>query len=120
MANRQLTKEERDRLSSPLLDEIRSRLVALSDGDEELLWALRRKLSKELNYDERGKSKQRQKRKAKKRAQQDNKCPLCGLPLPAKYAVLDRTEAMKGYPSENTRLICPDCDAKTQEARGYK
>jgi len=35
--------------------EVRQRLADLSGDDENLLWALRRKLFKELTYDERGK-----------------------------------------------------------------
>ncbi len=90
MANRQLTKEELGQLFSPLLEEVRSKLVALSAEDDELLWALRRKLFKELTYDERGKPTQRKKLKAEKRAEQDNKCAVCEASLPAKYTVLDR------------------------------
>ncbi len=119
MANRQLTKEELDRLFSPLLEEVRSKLVALSAEDDELLWALRRKLFKELTYDERGKPTHRAKLKAEKRAEQDNKCAVCEASLPAKYTVLDRIEAMKGYTPENTRLICQNCDRRAQQERRF-
>ena len=119
MANRQLTKEELDRLFSPLLEEVRSKLVELSGEDDELLWALQRKLSKELTYDERGKPAHRKKLKAKKRAEQDNKCAVCGASLPDKYAVLDRIEAMEGYTLENTRLICQNCDRHAQQERRF-
>ena len=119
MANRQLTEEELDKLFSPMLEEVRSKLVELSAEDDELHWALRRKLFKELTYDERGKPTHRAKLKAEKRAEQDNKCSVCGASLPAKYTVLDRLEAMKGYTLENTRLICQDCDTQAQKERGY-
>jgi ribosomal protein L44E len=120
VANRQLTTEELEQLFAPLAEEVRLRLVELSAGDEKLLWALRRKLFKELAYDERGKPLHRRKLKDLKRAEQNNKCAVCGGPLPAKYAVLDRLEAMAGYTAENTRLICQPCDTQVQTMRGYK
>ena len=120
MPNRQLSSEELEKLFAPLLSEVRERIVSLSGGDKDLLWALRRKLFKELTYDERGKPMQRRKLKEIKRAEQDNKCPRCSKSLPAKYAVLDRIEAMKGYTLENTRLLCQECDTQVQRERGYK
>lgn len=120
MPNRQLTTEELQKLFAPLMADVRQRLEKLSGGDKDLLWALRRKLFKELTYDERGKPMQRKKLKDMKRAEQDNKCASCAKPLPWKYAVLDRIEAMGGYTPQNTRLICQDCDTKTQVQRGYK
>ena len=36
-----------------------------------------------------------------------------------KYAVLDRTRAVDGYVSANTRLIHAECDTLTQRGRGY-
>lgn len=119
MPNRQLSKDELEMLFSPLITEVRKRLVDLSCGNEDLHWALRRKLFKELTYDERGKPMQRRKLKDQKRAEQDNKCAKCGISLPAKYVVLDRIEAMKGYIPENTRLLCQECDTKVQVERGY-
>jgi ribosomal protein L44E len=120
LPNRQLSSEELEQLFAPLLAEVRNRLVSLSGEDTDLQWALRRKLSKELTYDERGKPMHRRKLKDLKRAEQDNKCPLCSKSLSAKYVVLDRTEAMKGYTPENTRLLCQDCDTRVQQERGYK
>jgi ribosomal protein L44E len=120
MPNRQLTKEELEKLFAPLLKEVRDRLSILSGGNGDMQWALRRKLSKELTYDERGGPMQRRKLKELKRAEQDNKCTVCAVSLPAKYAVLDRIETMKGYTPENTRLICQACDTRVQQERGYK
>ena len=57
--------------------------------------------------------------KATKRGEQQNKCAVCGGQLPAKNAILDRVEAMKGYTAENTRLICQPCDTRVQEERKY-
>lgn len=120
MPNRQLTSEELEKLFAPLLFEVRERIISLSGGDKDLQWALRRKLFKELTYDERGKPMQRRKLKEMKRVEQDNKCRQCKESLPANYAVLDRIEAMKGYTLENTRLLCQACATQVQRERGYK
>jgi hypothetical protein len=53
--NRQLTQEEREGLFVPFLADVQARLVELSGGNADLLWALRRKLAKELTYLERSK-----------------------------------------------------------------
>ncbi len=103
-----------------MIAEVRQRLADLSGGDADVLWALRRKLYKELTYDERGKPAQRRKLKELKRIDQNNKCVICGASLPEKYVVLDRLEAMKGYTQENTRLLCQTCDTQVQIERGYK
>jgi hypothetical protein len=119
MPNRQLTDAERKALFSPLIADVRSRLTDLSAGDDALHWALRRKLAKELMYDERGKPMHRVILKAQKRVEQSNSCAICRGALPEPGAVLDRLEAMKGYTMENTRLLCPACDTKEQQRRGY-
>lgn len=119
MPNRLLTDEERQSLFLPLITEVRARLAELSQGDEALLWALRRKLAKELSYDERGKPMHRVMLKLHKRIEQKNQCALCEAVLPDPGAVLDRLEAMKGYTKENTRLLCPACDTAEQQKRGY-
>ena len=108
MANRQLTASELESLFQPLIAEVREKLTRLARGNGELHWALRRKLAKELTYDERSRPADRVKLKAFKREQQNNKCAICSCKLPEKYATLDRLEAMKGYTPENTRLICRD------------
>ncbi len=118
MANRQLTQEELA-LFGPILEEVRARLRDVSRGDDQLLWALRRKLAKELTYDERGKPMARRLLKARKRGEQGDKCALCAGPLPERNAVLDRVEAMLGYTPDNTRLLCPQCDNKVQVERGF-
>ena len=120
MANRQLTPSELEGLFRPLWSEVVGRLEALSSGDGDLLWALRRKLAKELSYAERGRPTDRRVLKALKRGEQGGLCALCKKVLPEKYAVLDRLEAMPGYTPENTRLICSPCDTQVQEERGYK
>ena len=51
--NRQLTGDEL-MLARRLLEETRERLISASGGDSRLLWAMRRKIAKELVYDDRG------------------------------------------------------------------
>jgi len=99
--------------------DVRARLVELSAGDPNLLFALRRKLAKELSYDERGTPAERAKLKAFKRGEQDNKCARCGSELPEENVDLDRIEAMKGYTRENTRLLCKECHYTQQKERGF-
>ncbi|MEK7730370.1 MAG: hypothetical protein AAB363_00780 [Planctomycetota bacterium] len=106
-------------LAATLLDEIRAKLDELAGGDLELVWALRRKLYKELVYDERGKPMYRRALKLKKRESQQGKCAVCDADLPEIGAVLDRLLAMKGYTIENTRLLCPTCDTRIQTERNY-
>jgi len=119
MPTRNLTEEEINTLFQPLVKVVRQKLHKLSKGDASLFWALRRKLAKELTYDERGKPMQRRQLKQVKCAEQKGKCANCGRQLPQSYTVLDRLEAMKGYTQKNTRLICQECDQKIQEERGY-
>lgn len=118
MPNRRLSPAELEQANG-LLAEIRSKLAVLSAGDSELLFALRRKVFKELTYDERSKPMQRRKLKLEKFAEQKGLCAICGKSLPAKYAVLDRQEASKGYTAENTRLVHQECDAANQASKGY-
>lgn len=121
MANRQLTPEELKTVFAPLLDEVRGKLKSLSGGDAGLLFALRRKLFKELSYDERGKPMRRKVLKAAKYAEQSGKCANCGCELEqmGRNAVLDRAEAIKGYVPENVRLLCHTCDRKLQAERNF-
>ena len=120
MPTRKLTNDERARVQ-PLLESVRDSLKGLSGGDPELLFAFRRKLAKELSYDERSKPTQRKSLKRRKLIAQEGKCAICGEALPpaALGAVLDRLNAMDGYTDANTRLICRDCDLKTQRERAF-
>jgi hypothetical protein len=118
MPNRRLSSGELV-LANALLENIRVRLRELAGDDPDLLFAYRRKVYKELIYDERSKPMARQRLKTLKRKEQGGMCPLCNEPLPASYCVLDRFVAAAGYNSDNTRLICPECDVKTQSSRGY-
>jgi len=118
MPNRQLTAGELKKAQG-VLDEIRSKLNRLSRGDRELLFAFRRKIYKELTYDERSKPMVRRKLKEQKRKEQKGLCAVCRKPLPEKYGVLDRLNAVDGYTTKNTRMIHQECDVKVQDSRGY-
>ena len=78
MPNRQLSASELETLACPLLARVREQLTALANGDAGLLWALRRKLYKELLYDERSKPMQRVALKKLKRNQQNDVCAHSG------------------------------------------
>lgn len=119
MASRRLTNEELHR-ANLLLDEVRNKLLELSNAESELLFAYRRKLWKELSFDERSKPAYRAKLKRQTRAMQGGKCACCQCDLPTSYSVLDRFEAHKGYVVSNVRLICQECDRKIQTERGYR
>lgn len=77
----------------------------LSQGDAELLFAFRRKVCKELAYDERSKPQVRRKLKDQKWKEQRGRCAICREDIPERYTVLDRLNAVNGYTTENTRLI---------------
>jgi hypothetical protein len=106
MPNRRLTDDELKELFTPLITQVRKWLRELSGDAEDLHWALRRKLAKELTYDERGKPMERRALKTRKRKEQHGLCALCQQPLPEKDVILDRFEAMAGYSDANTRLLC--------------
>ena len=118
MTNRRLSPLELAKANALLVD-IRARLETLSSGDFELLFAYRRKVFKELTYDERSKPSVRRKLKDDKWKQQRGLCALCCKELPEKYTVLDRLNAVDGYTDANTRLIHSECDVAFQVSRGY-
>jgi hypothetical protein len=118
MPNRNLTAGELT-VAWQLIESINARLEALAGGDKELLFAYRRKVYKELIYGERGRPMLRRALKRKKALEQKGLCATCDRPLPDRYAVLDRIVAKDGYTTENTRLLCPECDTGIQKARGY-
>jgi hypothetical protein len=118
MANRNLTSDELV-LANELLTEIRSRLSEVSKDDRELLFALRRKVFKELTYDERGKPMHRRALKQAKWAQQEGRCAECGKQLPMAYSELDRKRATDGYTLENTELVHAKCHQLRQAEKKY-
>lgn len=118
MANRRLSAEEL-KWANTLLAEVRSKLKALSKGDKNLLFAYRRKVYKELTYDERSKPTVRRALKSQKWKDQHGLCVVCGKELPEKYTVLDRLNAVDGYTLGNTRLIHHECDVAHQASKQY-
>ena len=118
MPNRNLNADELKR-ANELLQEIRGRLNELAAGDALLRFAYRRKIIKELSYDERGKPVARAKLKALKWGLQNRKCAHCGEEMPLKYSELDRKNAADGYTEENTELVHAKCHQERQAAKGY-
>lgn len=118
MPNRRLTEDELI-IANGLLAAVRAEIQQAARGDEDLAFALRRKVAKELIYDERSKPMARRALKKKVRQLQGGICPLCNVGLPEKYCVLDRSRAVDGYVEENVRLICETCDRNVQRDRRY-
>ena len=118
MPNRNLTSDELV-IANTLLVEIRSRLLLLAGEDSSLLFAYRRKIAKELSYDERGKPAHRKKVKAIKWGLQNGKCAHCGEDLPLKNSELDRKNAEDGYTVENTELVHAHCHDTRQASTNY-
>jgi hypothetical protein len=118
MPNRNLNAEQLA-MANELLTEIRKRLGDLSGSDLELLFAYRRKIAKELTYDERGKPNARNKLKALKWGLQGRRCAHCGEEMPLKYSELDRKVALAGYTEENTELVHAKCHHERQAKNAY-
>lgn len=119
MPNRNLNDEELHQANS-LLAQIRRRLTNLAHGDSLLLFAYRRKIAKELGYDERGKPAERRRLKAIKWGSQHGKCAHCGKKLDLNYSELDRKNAVDGYIVGNTELVHAKCHHARQAAKNYK
>lgn len=119
MANPQLTAEQRDNLFEPLFANTVAELERLSDGDPQILWALRRKLTKELGYLERSDPQRRTALKRRKIQQQKGLCAICRQKLPPSGAHLDRLVAFDGYTDTNTRVIHAGCHDALHKHRNY-
>ena len=118
MPNRNLTDDELAQANIVLVD-IRQRLDSLAGNDKNLLFAYRRKIVKELGYDERSKPGVRAKLKALKWGLQNRCCAHCGKEMPLKYSELDRKIAADGYTEENTELIHAHCHHERQAVKSY-
>lgn len=105
--------------ANQLLEEIRGLLSVEAGGDDDTYFALRRKVAKELTYDERGKPGHRKRLKKRLMKLQRGLCVECHGELPARGAVLDRNQAKFGYTEDNVELIHPACDQARQAAKGY-
>ena len=119
MSNPQLN-EIQLKQAHKLIAKIRKEIETLAKNNSKAVFAFRRKIYKELIYDERNRPMERKKLKDIMWKKQKGICRLCKEKLSERGAVLDRTEAIEGYKEENIRLICSSCDTKTQEERGYK
>lgn len=121
METRKLTDAELEK-ARVLLQQVRTTLRDLSGGDPKLLFAYRRKLWKELVYDERLKPRARAALRLRKMGEQQGLCKICNKPLPARGfdAILDKLDGMKGYSDSNVRLIHRSCDLTIQAERGFK
>jgi UTP:GlnB (protein PII) uridylyltransferase len=118
MPNRTLMTDELEKANA-LLRDIRARLHRLAGEDAAWLFAYRRKIAKELGYDERGKPMMRKLLQLNKRIPQKGLCAECQKELPKRGAELDRINAMDGYTEANTRLVHHECHVKSQEEKGY-
>jgi len=119
MPNPRLTTEQLETMFNPFFAKIKTEMEKVSGGDPKVLWALRRKVAKELGYLERGKPGERRKLQNQKYSQQDGLCAICKNKLPERGGELDRSEAFFGYTPENTRLVCHDCHVADQKAKNY-
>ncbi len=119
MTNPRLTKEQREQLFVPLFERVKADVQQMSGGDPRVLWALRRKLAKELIYLERSTPSARKKLKALKWAAQKGLCALCGEDMPQKNSELDRLNAYLGYLDSNVQLVHHDCHVNDQDRKGY-
>ena len=117
MGNRTLTPDELKNASA--LVEIWERLTGLAGDDRLLLFAYRRKIVKELGYDERSKPVARAKLKAMKWGLQNGKCAECHEDMPLAYSELDRKNAADGYTVENTELVHAKCHQARQAIKRY-
>ena len=95
-----------------ILEQTRAEIEAVSSGNSDLRFQLRRYILKRLEFDERGTPTERRRLKALKRKFQRGLCYECAQPLPVKGAELHRLNAAEGYTEANTRLLCRDCHEK--------
>ncbi|MBI2024472.1 MAG: HNH endonuclease [Candidatus Harrisonbacteria bacterium] len=119
MPNLQLNKLQLQQ-AQRLLDKIRAEINTLANNDSSAIFAFRRKIYKELMYDERSKPIERKRLKAKMYEKQKGICPICKKKLPKKGTDLDRYGAMGGYTEENVRLVHSACHRKDQKKKGFK
>jgi hypothetical protein len=119
MNNPRLSKEDREDLFKPLFSEIVNMIVEASDGDEDRLWALRRKIAKELVYLERSRPSDRARLKKLMMSKQGGRCAICEKELPEKGSELDRFVAKFGYIESNVRLVHHECHINDQAAKRY-
>lgn len=106
--------------AAALLNDIRQRIKDLSGHDPEIEFAYRRRIYKQLEYDERSKTQKRKALQKKKWKRQDMLCGICNKPLPLEDSELDRLKAIDGYTEENVLLVHQDCHRKDQKERNFR
>lgn len=119
MAGPRLTDEQRTRLFAPLFKRVIADLKRVSRGDLHVLWALRRKLAKELTYLERSTPTKRKMLKVLVWAKQKGKCTICKKALPLKNSELDRKNTIRGYIEGNVRVVHHECHIEDQARKRY-
>lgn len=119
MSNPRLSESQVEQ-AQKAIGKIRKEIRKIANNDPNLIFAFRRKIYKELIYDERGKPLERKRLKEKIVKKQKGLCRICKRKLPSRGSVLDRREAIKGYNEKNVRLICEKCDRAVQEKRKFK
>lgn len=119
MAGPRLTDEQREKIFAPLFKRVLADLKRVSKGDPLLLWALRRKLGKELTYLERSTPTRRKLLKVLMWARQKEKCAICRKALPLKNSELDRIDTIHGYVETNVRLVHHECHIADQDTKRY-
>ena len=101
-----------------LLERLRADILTAAAGDRDLIFQMKRYISKRLEFDERGTPTHRKKLKELMSKKQGGLCALCKQKLPERGAELDRFKAIEGYTVENTQLLCRTCHLAAQEQRG--
>lgn len=124
MSNERMSKSQLE-MARQILADVRQRLATAAQDDERFAFLLRRYISKNLTYDERGNPQQRTKLKLQKLVEQKGKCAYTNCPTPDRIMTregepeLDRIEAIKGYTIENTVLVHHDCHRMSQKEKGF-
>lgn len=116
MANRTLN-EQQVKVAMEIVADVTARIHELAGGDEALMFAFVRKVSKELVYLERESPSKRKRVKRKVWKLQGEKCAECGNPLGFRYSVADRRDAVKGYVVGNLEIIHAECDRIRKERK---
>lgn len=102
-----------------LLKLTRQRIDRLADGDAARRFAFRRKVWKELVYDERSKPMVRRRLKKLMWEKQKRLCAMCKKRLLLAYSELDRKQASAGYVEANVRLVHAKCHHRDQARKAY-
>lgn len=124
MSNERMSKSQLE-TARQILTDVRQRISEAAQDDERFTFLLRRYVSKNLSYDERGDPQERTKIKLEKLSEQKGKCAYSNCPTPERIMTkedepeLDRLEAIKGYTKENTVLVHHDCHRMSQKQKGF-